>query len=153
MAKNNYKKTLLLSLSSFSFSPLFSILPVFANNFNTKIQSENITLSANILDNQYSFKKPTFITQNNSSEVYIKSIEVKGNSIFNNEINTIIEPYKNQNITNETLANISAQITQLYLNQGYITTRAIVENIVDDVAIIQVNEGQIEAIEIKARQD
>ncbi|NCO76228.1 MAG: ShlB/FhaC/HecB family hemolysin secretion/activation protein [Cyanobacteria bacterium] len=149
MAKNNYKKTLLLSLSSFSFSPLFSILPVFANNFNTKIQSENITLSANILDNQYSFKKPTFITQNNSSEVYIKSIEVKGNSIFNNEINTIIEPYKNQNITNETLANISAQITQLYLNQGYITTRAIVENIVDDVAIIQVNEGQIEAIEIE----
>ncbi|WP_373481197.1 ShlB/FhaC/HecB family hemolysin secretion/activation protein [Geminocystis sp.] len=143
MAKNNYKKTLLLSLSSFFFSPLFSILPVFANNFNTQIQSENI------IDNKIELNKSLFISQNNSSEVYIKSIEVKGNSIFNNEINTIIQPYKNQNITNETLANISAQITQLYLNQGYITTRAIVENIVDDVAIIQVNEGQIEAIEIE----
>jgi hemolysin activation/secretion protein len=143
MAKNNYKKTLLLSLSSFSFSPLFSILPVFANNFNTQIQSENI------IDNKIELNKSLFISQNNPSEVYIKSIEVKGNSIFNNENNTIIQPYKNQNITNETLANISDQITQLYLNQSYITTRAIVENIVDDVAIIQVNEGQIEAIEIE----
>lgn len=155
MTKNSYKKTLLISLSSFSFSISFFNLPVFANNFNSDSPQEKINLPENISlkedfkNTELEKNKSFLITQNTPSEVYIKNIEVKGNSILKNEINTIIEPYKNKNISSETLTTIANQITQLYLNQGYITTRAIVDNISDDVAIIRVDEGQIEAIEIE----
>lgn len=133
-----YQKLLLFYLSSLSFFTFIDI--VFAQEVNFKA-----------INNSQNFKNKNLflVTQNTSPEVYIKRVEVKGNSILNNEINTIIEPYKNQNINGETLKKIADDITQIYLNKGYITTRAIVENVIDEVALIRVDEGEIEAIEIE----
>lgn len=133
-----YQKLLLFYLSSLSFFTFIDI--VFAQEVNFKA-----------INNSQNFKNKNLflITQNTSPEVYVKRVEVKGNSILNNEINTIIEPYKNQNINGETLKKIADDITQIYLNKGYITTRAIVENVIDEVALIRVDEGEIEAIEIE----
>ncbi|WP_308253253.1 ShlB/FhaC/HecB family hemolysin secretion/activation protein [Geminocystis sp. GBBB08] len=64
-------------------------------------------------------------------------------------MNSFNNPYENQTNSFKTLEEIANNITQLYLNQGYITTRAIVENVIDDVVIIRVDEGQIETLEIQ----
>ncbi|BAQ62603.1 hemolysin activation/secretion protein [Geminocystis sp. NIES-3708] len=139
---NLNKKLFIFSLSSLSF---FSVNDqISAQEFNFTIENNQKYLTNDLVnDNIF------LLGQNNSPEVYIKNIQVKGNSILNNEINTIIEPYKNQSVTGETLKNVADQITQIYLNKGYITTRAIVENVIDEVAIIRVDEGQVEAIEIE----
>lgn len=133
-----YQKLLLFYLSSLSFFTFVDIVVAQEVNFKAINNSQN-----------FKNKNLFLVTQNTSPEVYIKRVEVKGNSILNNEINTIIEPYKNQNINGETLKKIADDITQIYLNKGYITTRAIVENVIDEVALIRVDEGEIEAIEIE----
>lgn len=113
---------------------------------NKSIFSQEL-INKNLQNNQLKSKK--ILSQNNNIENNKKRLEVKGNTIFQTEINTIIEPYQNSTITKEVLQEIANQITQLYLNQGYITTRAVPEKIEGDVAIIQVFEGQIESIEIE----
>lgn len=80
------------------------------------------------------------VNNNNS----LQQIEVIGNSIFETEIQAIIQPYQNTTITFEQLEEIASQITQLYLNQGYITTRAIVS----DQRQIEVREGEIAEITV-----
>lgn len=78
------------------------------------------------------------------------AIQVVGNTVFTTEINEIISPYQNQNISTEELNEIINQITTLYLNQGYITTRAVRDTVTtDNIIVIRVNEGEIENIEIE----
>ena len=86
----------------------------------------------------------------NTENVYIEKIEVTGNTIFEREINNIITPYQQQNISLEELDQIVEEIISLYLNQGYITTRASLDNIDENnIVSIKVKEGQIEAIKIE----
>lgn len=95
-------------------------------------------------------KFPNNLTaQNSQQQLFVKTIDVQGNTILEDEINRIIQGYENKNISSEDLQNIANQITQLYLNQGYISTRAVAQNVVEGTAIIQVYEGEIEAIEIE----
>lgn len=100
---------------------------------------------ANNKDSSSEKKLADFISQN----LRIKKIEVKGNTIFQTEINTLVSEYENRSLSGEELEEIANKITQIYLNEGYITTRAVLEEIRGDVAIIQVYEGEIEAIEIE----
>ncbi|BAQ66251.1 ShlB/FhaC/HecB family hemolysin secretion/activation protein [Geminocystis sp. NIES-3709] len=138
----NIKINKKLSLFPLIFLSFFLIkIPILAEDLTLINNNENINSNLS--------NKNVLISQNNGEEFSAKAIEVKGNTIFNNEINTITQNYQNKTITIETLQEIANQITQLYLNQGYISTRAIVENVVDDIAIIQVYEGQIEAIQIE----
>jgi hemolysin activation/secretion protein len=138
------------SLSLLSIASIFCCLghiPTLAEELSFKNNNDNSKyLDYSLSNNHY------LISQNTNQEFYIKNIEVKDNSIFNNEINAITKDYQNKNVTSQNLEDIANQITQLYLNQGYITTRAIVDNIIGDVAIIRVDEGQIEVIEIEGTQ-
>ncbi|MGI0481644.1 ShlB/FhaC/HecB family hemolysin secretion/activation protein [Geminocystis sp. CENA526] len=141
--KTSIFKTI-FSISSFSLLSFFLIkTPSFAQDL---AKNTNKNISKNF-DN-----KQNLIVQNSEQQFLVSSIDVQGNTIFENEINTIIKDYENKNITLEDLQNIANQITQLYLNQGYISTRAVAENVVEGVAIIQVYEGEIEGIEIEGAQ-
>lgn len=135
--KISFLKTI-FSLSSLTFLSFFLVnTPSFSQNINTN-SNENIDKN--------------LIVQNSESQFLVNSIDVQGNTILENEINTIVKGYENKNITPEDLQNIANQITQLYLNQGYISTRAVAQNVVEGVVIIQVYEGEIEGIEIEGAQ-
>ncbi|WP_342596686.1 ShlB/FhaC/HecB family hemolysin secretion/activation protein [Cyanobacterium aponinum UTEX 3222] len=94
-----------------------------------------------------------YIAQNLEEKLKISEIKVVNNTIFEEEIKGIIEPYKNSDLTLKQLEDVSNEITALYLNNGYITTRTVLENITpDNVAVIRVEEGQIEEINIEGAQ-
>lgn len=95
-----------------------------------------------------------FIAQNETDKLFnIKEIQVINNSIFAEEINDIISPYKNSSLTLAKLEEITQEITALYLNSGYITTRAVFDKITEEnIAIIRVEEGQVEKINIEGAQ-
>lgn len=98
---------------------------------------------------------PFLLTQmeNIDQEVNIKEIQVINNSIFDGEIQAIITPYKNTNLTFQKLEEVTNEITSLYLNNGYITTRAVLDSVTaENVAIIRVEEGQVEDINIEGAQ-
>lgn len=82
----------------------------------------------------------------------LQRIEVTGSTIFSeSDLAPITAPLEGQQVTIAQLQTIADQITQLYLDGGYITSRAVlVEQVIEDgVVQIRVIEGSLEAIEIE----
>ncbi len=113
---------------------------------------------APILDKQPSLETPPTRTPNPESpqiNIPIKKIEVRGNTIFSpDQINKILQKYENRDVTFSQLQSAAEEISQLYLNQGYITSRAILANqkITDGMVTIQVIEGGLEQIIIEGNE-
>jgi hemolysin activation/secretion protein len=81
----------------------------------------------------------------------VVQIEVLGNTVLQEEINQLIQPFAGQAVTFDQLIELRSQITQLYIDNGYITSGAFLLNnqdLSDGIIQIQVVEGRLEAIAI-----
>lgn len=90
-----------------------------------------------------------------TATVQVNKIEVQGSTVLGpKDFNPILQKYEGQALTVEQLRNAADAITQLYLDRGYITSRAILANqtIADGVVRIQVIEGSLEGIEVQGLQ-
>ncbi|BFM40717.1 ShlB/FhaC/HecB family hemolysin secretion/activation protein [Synechocystis sp. LKSZ1] len=90
-----------------------------------------------------------------SEKYWIKRIEVVGNTILQAEIQALIEPLENRQLSFEELICLRSAISQLYIDRGYITSGAFLPNqqdISDGVVKIQVIEGRLERMEITGLQ-
>jgi hemolysin activation/secretion protein len=79
-------------------------------------------------------------------------VEVTGSTVFGpKELDPIVKPIEGRSDTLEELRQAADAITQLYLNRGYITSRAILadQTITNGVVRIQVIEGSLEEIRIE----
>jgi hemolysin activation/secretion protein len=86
-----------------------------------------------------------------SANFFVETIEVSGNTVLDDEIAALIEDYENRNVTFEELIALRSQITQLYFDNGYITSGAFLPNnqdLSDGTVEIQVIEGEIEQIDV-----
>ncbi|QIR40035.1 ShlB/FhaC/HecB family hemolysin secretion/activation protein [Tolypothrix sp. PCC 7910] len=95
---------------------------------------------------------PTPTPEQPNIPIPVSKIEVVGSTILRDqEITSITKPLEGRSITLKDIQSIADSITQLYLNRGYLTSRAIVaeQTITDGVVKIQVIEGSLEKIEIK----
>jgi hemolysin activation/secretion protein len=87
----------------------------------------------------------------NNQTIQVQKIEVLGSTLFNlATLNPIIQPLEGRAVTFGELKKAADAITQLYLNQGYITSRAVLvdQKVTDGIIKIQVIEGGLEKIEI-----
>ncbi|MGM3305005.1 ShlB/FhaC/HecB family hemolysin secretion/activation protein [Anabaena sp. WFMT] len=87
-----------------------------------------------------------------SQKIQVDKIEVTGSTIFNQEqLNSLTKSVEGRSVSLEELREVANAITQLYLDRGYITSRAILANqtISDGVAKIGVIEAGVEKIEIE----
>ncbi|MBH8560894.1 ShlB/FhaC/HecB family hemolysin secretion/activation protein [Nostoc sp. CENA67] len=87
-----------------------------------------------------------------SESIRVEKIQVTGSSIFSSKIlNNITKSVEGRSVTLAELTQIADAITQLYLNKGYITSRAILvdQKINNGVVEIRVIEGSLEKIEIQ----
>ena len=86
-----------------------------------------------------------------STGIQVEKIVVTGNTIFEAQINSIIQPLEGQTVTLEKLQEAADQITQLYLNQGFLTSRAVLDekSLPTGAIAIEVIEGELEEIEIE----
>ncbi|NER45170.1 MAG: ShlB/FhaC/HecB family hemolysin secretion/activation protein [Symploca sp. SIO1A3] len=90
-----------------------------------------------------------------SASFPIERINIEGSTIFTSaDFAPLIEPLTGQNVTLNQLRGVADAITQLYLDQGYINSRALLseQTITDGVATIEVIEGTITDIEISGQQ-
>lgn len=88
---------------------------------------------------------------NNSELIIVKQFEVLGSSIFNNqELQEITQPYLHRPISIIDLLQIRTQITQLYIDQGYITSGAYLpeQDLQTGIVRIQIIEGGIDEIKV-----
>lgn len=85
-------------------------------------------------------------------KVAVERIEVVGNSVLAaTELATITQPLEGREVTVDELNQAVNAITQLYLAQGYITSRAVLfeQEVPDGVVEIQVIEGGLGDIQIE----
>ncbi|MBD2340993.1 ShlB/FhaC/HecB family hemolysin secretion/activation protein [Calothrix sp. FACHB-156] len=95
---------------------------------------------------------PTPPSEESAVSIFIRKIEVAGNTILNqNEIAAIIKPFEGRSATLKDLREVVNGITQLYIQRGYITSRAILvdQTITDGVVQILIIEGSLEKIEVE----
>lgn len=86
-----------------------------------------------------------------SDRFFVKNIQVLGSTVLQTEIQALIEPLENRELTFETLLCLRSKITELYLNQGYSNSGAFLpnnQNLSSGTIQIQVVEGKLERIDI-----
>ncbi|MEO0539657.1 MAG: ShlB/FhaC/HecB family hemolysin secretion/activation protein [Cyanobacteria bacterium P01_A01_bin.105] len=84
--------------------------------------------------------------------VEVSDIQVVGSTVFDDDdFAPILTDFEGQALTLEELRQAADAVTQLYLNNGYITSRAILANqtVTDGVVQLQVIEGRLADIEIE----
>jgi hemolysin activation/secretion protein len=82
----------------------------------------------------------------------VTDIRVVGSTVFDDvTLEAIVAPYENRSLTLGDLQAAANAITQQYLDQGYLTTRAVVERqtLVGGVVTLVVIEGELEAIQVE----
>lgn len=81
----------------------------------------------------------------------IKKVEVLGSTVLQDQIAALIKPFENREVTFEELIGLRSAITQLYLDNGYVTSGAFLLNnqvLSSGVVQIQVVEGELEQIQL-----
>ncbi|MDY6902675.1 MAG: POTRA domain-containing protein, partial [Cyanobacteriota bacterium] len=84
-------------------------------------------------------------------KITIDNIEVKGSTVFSEEdFDKITEPYTKRPITFAELLQLRSQLTQLYLDKGYITSGAFIptQKFEDGTVEIEIIEGELEDIKV-----
>ncbi|AFZ32885.1 surface antigen (D15) [Gloeocapsa sp. PCC 7428] len=85
----------------------------------------------------------------------VKQVEVLGSTVLQNEITELTEAFTNREVTFEDLIKLRTDITQLYINNGYVTSGAFLpvnQDITSGTVTIQVVEGELERIDIDGLQ-
>lgn len=86
-----------------------------------------------------------------SSPFRVDKVEVTGNTILQTEIDQLVQPYENREVSFEELIELRSQITQLYIDSGYLTSGAFLpsnQDLTDRIVQIQIVEGRLERIDI-----
>ena len=81
----------------------------------------------------------------------VEQIDVVGNTVLDEEIQAVVDTYTGRPITFNDLLTLRSQITQLYVDSGYITSGAFLPSnqvLTDGTVMIQVVEGSVEAIQV-----
>jgi hemolysin activation/secretion protein len=90
----------------------------------------------------------------NEQKIYVRQIKVLGSTVLSeNELNEIVKPFTEKELTQEEIRKAADAITQVYLNKNYLNSRAIPvtqtdENTKNGVVVIQVVEGSLAEIQI-----
>ncbi len=83
---------------------------------------------------------------------FVRQIKVIDSTVFSEkDFNPILQPFVGRELTVEEIRQAADKITQLYLNQKYINSRAIpvTDQTTDGVVIIRVIEGRVSEIQVQ----
>lgn len=94
--------------------------------------------------------EPMMIDDKSSKKVLVKDYVFDGNShILNDELNSLLDEYKNKELNFADMQNVASVITKLYRDKGYFVARAYVpkQNILENanvlkIAVIEGNYGE-----------
>jgi hemolysin activation/secretion protein len=85
-------------------------------------------------------------------KILVKDIEIRGNTVFTTEqLSEVTAPYTNRELTTEDIEALRLALTLYYINRGYATSGAIVQDqdFAGNVLIIQIVEGRLAKIDVE----
>jgi len=86
------------------------------------------------------------------SRIQVEAFEVKGSTVFSSsELAEVLAPYRDRALTFVELLEAQQAITNLYIEQGYITSGAYIpsQSFEEGIVTVQVVEGEIETIAVE----
>lgn len=86
------------------------------------------------------------------TQIAVREIQVVGSSVFtSDELSAVVAPFENRVLTLGDLQQAAAAITELYLQAGYITSRAVLpdQTAADGIVQILVIEGEVSDIQVE----
>jgi hypothetical protein len=100
--------------------------------------------------------RPTGDSQlDRGAEFRLNGIQVQGNTVMGKEhIVSLVQPYVGTMMTSAELKAIAAKITQLFVEQGYATTKCIIpaQQVDNGVVVLKVVEGQLGQIKLSGAE-
>jgi len=87
--------------------------------------------------------------------VFVREIKVVGSTVFSaDELAKLTAPYVNRELTSEDLEALRMAITLHYINNGYVTSGAVVpdQSMKDGVLTIQIIEGKLSRIDVEGNR-
>ena len=84
----------------------------------------------------------------------LNGVKVQGNSVLKNEdIISLVQPYIEKPADVQLLQQIASKITQLYAQQGYVTSRCVIppQKAVDGVVLLKMEENRLGRIVLKGK--
>lgn len=144
-------------IKKFTLLILLTII-LFAENINQNLLNEEQRKIYLEQQKVNSIKKNTIIDKKllnlknvlkNNNCIYIRKINIIGVKLFNKaRFNTLIEEYVNKCNTINELSNLKDKISNIYIDEGYITSRAYIkpQNLSNGIIDIHIMEGKINKI-------
>jgi hemolysin activation/secretion protein len=102
--------------------------------------------------------EPSQVTEPNEPQrMFVRKIQVVDSTVFSEQqLNQVLQPFEGRELTIEEIRKAADAITQLYLNNNYINSRAIPvaqqPGTPDGVVVIRVIEGSVTEIEVQGNQ-
>jgi hemolysin activation/secretion protein len=99
--------------------------------------------------------EPEPTTSDRGDQVMVNDIQVVGSSVFDDrDFDPIVSAYEGRNLGLPELREVADAITNLYLERGYITSRAVLseQTITQGVVQVRVIEGELETIQVEGTQ-
>ncbi|MDZ8183755.1 MAG: ShlB/FhaC/HecB family hemolysin secretion/activation protein [Nostoc sp. ChiSLP02] len=86
--------------------------------------------------------------------IRVRKIQVIDSTVFSeNDLNAVVKPFEERDLTLEEIRQAADAVTQLYLNKGYLNSRAVPDtqqlSTADGIVVIRVIEGSLADIEIE----
>ncbi|MCK4743787.1 MAG: ShlB/FhaC/HecB family hemolysin secretion/activation protein [Sulfuriflexus sp.] len=96
-------------------------------------------------------RKPTEQAQGTALKIFVKKIELMGNTVFSDEeLAKLTAPYTNKILTTVEIQEIRQKLTLYYINKGYINSGAILpdQKISDGIVKMTIIEGELTRIDV-----
>ena len=87
--------------------------------------------------------------------VFVREIRIVGSTVFSkDELEKVTAPYVNRELTSEDLEALRTTLTLLYVNNGYVTSGAVVpdQSVSDGVLTIQIVEGRLSRVDVEGNK-
>ncbi len=84
--------------------------------------------------------------------VYVRDIRVTGSTVFSDaELTEVTAPYRNRELTTEDLERLRLALTLLYVNNGYITSGAIIpdQDVTSETITVHLVEGVLSRLDVE----
>ena len=94
---------------------------------------------------------PSLVPESVSEKITVKQFEVIGNTVFSQkQLDKILAPYTNRSLSFTELFQVRTAITKLYVDEGYITSGALIpaQTIKSGIVKIQIIQGSLESIKV-----
>ena len=96
---------------------------------------------------------PSITNETSREKIFIREFKIVGNTVFSTEqLLELLGSYQNQEFLREQLPDIASVLTDFYNKNEYPTSFAFIQNIRDNIATIQVIEGQSGQIELEIKK-